>query len=360
MARKPTMSATVKKVRLAAKKSTEQLGESSAQLEFELVKFRSEDAEIELNFDISSETIWATQHQMAKLFGCSVQNVAQHLATIYEDGELDREATIKKILKVAKEGERTVRRGIEHYNLDVILSVGYRVSSSKATAFRQWATKTLRSYLVDGYVLNEKRLSKDTKALQNLAAEVRRLRSDETQIYASVRECFKVSASDYDPSAEETRRFYSTLQDKFLYAACEMTAPQIVLGRADGKQPNMGLQSMKGKMPTVKEAQIGKNYLQRDELYTLHILCEQFLLYAESKAIRGQKMTMKSLLTKLDTLLEMNEYPVFPGYKNRLKDIAMDHARLELERYRERVRTGEQGVIEAPKAPKKLPNRRPV
>jgi len=312
-----------------AKKSREAANAISAQIEMELVRFDGENAHVDLNFDWSHETVWATQRQIADLFGINVPAVSKHLANIFEAGELDPAATVSKMEIVRLEGGRSVSREVEHYNLDVILSVGYRVSSVKATEFRKWATQTLRRYITDGFALNESRLRSDPHALRDLAAQVRALRSEEKTIYEAVRDCFKVAATDYDKDSPKVRTFYATLQDKFLFAITGKTASEIILERADAAKHNMGLTSTKGALPRKQDTTVGKNYLQRDEIYVLHILCEQFLLYAESRAIRGKSMTMDDLARKLDELLKTNDYAVFQGYRDYLKDRAMEHAAAE-------------------------------
>ena len=309
-----------------AKKSREAANEASAQLEMELVRFDGENANVELNFDWSHETVWATQKQIADLFGVDRSVVTKHLTNIFDSEELDREATCANFALLRLEGGRQVSREVEHYNLDAILSVGYRVSSVKATEFRKFATQTLRRYITDGFALNESRLRSDPNALRDLAAQVRALRSDEKTIYEAVRDCFKVAASDYDKDSPKVRSFYAKLQDKFLFAITGKTASELILERASAAKHNMGLTSTKGALPSKQDTTVGKNYLQRDEIYVLHILCEQFLLYAESRAIRGQSMTMDTLAQKLDELLKTNDYAVFEGYRDYLKDHAMQHA----------------------------------
>ena len=285
----------IEKFLAKAKKSREAANEISAQIELELVRFDGENAPVDLNFDWSHETVWATQKQIADLFGVDRSVVTKHISNIFDSGELDRDATCASYALVRLEGGRSVSRDVEHYNLDVILSVGYRVSSAKATEFRKWATQTLRRYITDGYALNEARLRSDPNALRDLAAQVRALRSEEKSIYEAVRDCFKVASMDYDKDSPKVRTFYAKLQDKFLYAITGKTASELILERADAAKHNMGLTSTKGKLPTKADATVGKNYLQRDEIYVLHILCEQFLLYAESRAIRGKSMTMDDL-----------------------------------------------------------------
>lgn len=285
-------------------------------------------------------SVLATQRQIAGLFGVDNSVASKHVRNILEAGELDREATVANFAIVRLEGGRSVTREVEHYNLDMILSVGYRVSSAKATEFRKWATQTLRQYITDGFALNESRLRSDPNALRDLAAQVRALRSHEKSIYQAVRDCFKVASTDYDNQSPKVHSFYARLQDKFLFAITGKTASELILERADAAKHNMGLTSTAGALPKKGDTTVGKNYLQRDEVYVLHILCEQFLLYAESRAIRGKSMTMDDLAQKLDELLKTNDYAVFPGYRDFLKDRAMEHAATEWKRFQKMLADG--------------------
>lgn len=324
------------------RKRREAANDMAGQIEMELVRFDGENAAIDFSVDWSEDTIWASQKQMADLFGRDVRTINEHISTLYADGEMEREATIRSFRIVRLEGGRQVAREIEHYNLDVILTVGYRVSSAKAVEFRKWANGVLKAYITEGYALDDKRLRADPNALQGLAARVRALRSEEKNIYSAVRDCFKEAASDYEPSSQAARSFYARIQDRFMFAATGKTAAQILLERADGTKPNMGVTTMKGRYPTKAECTTGKNYLFSDELYVLHIMCEQFLLYAESKALRGQKTTMQDLTKKLDQLLQVNEYPLFPGYQGGyLADKAKEHAEVEWHLMTQRLATGE-------------------
>lgn len=288
-----------------------------------------------LAFDPDRETMWASTEQMAKLFGRKPNTITEHIRNIFKEGELDEATSARKFRVVINDGRNY---SVLHYNLDVVLSVGYRVSSRQATRFRQWATDTLKRYIIQGYAIDERRLEEDPSALKRLAAEVRALRTKEKNIYQAVRDCFKLSSADYDPKSPHTRSFYAKLQDKFTYATTGETAAQIVLSRADGMKDFMGLTSTSVGRPTKKDAVVGKNYLNSDELYALHILCEQFLLFAESKAIRGQALTMKEMDEKFDQLLAVQGYPVFSEYGSYLKKAALEHAERELEVYRQRMR----------------------
>lgn len=220
--------------------------------------------------------------------------------------------------------------------MDAILSVGYRVNAKNAISFRQWATQTLKTYIEQGYVINEKALRESPEKLNKLAAAVRSLRSEEKQIYAKVRECFKICSSDYDSSSLQVRSFYARLQDKFHHAITGMTSSKLIMDRASHKSENMGVQTIRGDFPTLEEVKVGKNYLNSEELYRLHLLSEQFMLYAESTALTKKVMTMGSLHQKLDDLLVFNDYPVFSGYEDYIKDEAINHAKQELEYYKKR------------------------
>jgi hypothetical protein len=217
--------------------------------------------------------------------------------------------------------------------LDVILSVGYRVSSVKATEFRRWATQTLRQYITQGFAINEARLRDDPQALRALAARVRALRSEELNIYKGVRDVFAFASSDYSKDAPDIGRFYALLQDKFTYAVTGQISSEILLARANHLLRDMGLTSMKGSRPSHGDVQKAKNYFFEDELYKLHMLCEHFLLFVESAALRGMKLTMRQLLQKFDDLARVIGHPVFTEYKDALADRARRHAIKELELY---------------------------
>lgn len=294
-----------------------------------------------LHFDPSEHEIWATQAQMAELFGVSTKTVSEHLQNLYRTEELEENSVVRKFRITASDGKSYLTA---LYNLDAIIAVGYRVSSKEATRFRNWSSKIVKTYIEQGYVINEKALRESPDKLNKLAAEVRALRASEKQVYAKVRECFKISSSDYDPGASEVRKFYALLQDKFHHAVTGMTSSKLILDRADHQQENVGLQTMSGDRPTLDDVQTGKNYLRQDELYRLHLLSEQFLLYAESTALARRKMTMRSLHEQLDRLLTLNDYPVFDGYKDFIKDEAMRHARAELTYYRKRKKIEALGI----------------
>lgn len=295
----------------------------------ELVRYQLEnDTDISLN--IENSDIWISQKQMALLFGVTAPTINEHLKNIFDTNELDENSVIRNFRITASDGKSY---DTKHYNLDAIISVGYRVNSRQATVFRQWATKVLRQYIEDGYVINEIALANNPDKLDELASKIRALRATEKSVYAKVRECFKISASDYAPNSQEVKTFYALLQDKFHHAVTKMTASKIIMDRANYTAGNMGLVSFKDLMPTKEEAKTGKNYLTEGELRRIYLLSEQFLLHAESTAFMGKKMTMQSLHKYLDDLLVFNGYPVFDGYQDYLKDLAMEHAEREHQNY---------------------------
>ena len=294
---------------------------------------------IDAQIIIQNETVWATQKSIAEIFDTDRSGIAKHLLSIFSSGELDENSNVQKMHTANS------AKPVQFYSLDAIISVGYRVNSKKATQFRIWSTGLLKQYIKDGFVINEEFLRSDPKKLNELAAKIRELRANEKNIYASVRECFKIAASDYEPSSKEVKRFYSLLQDKFHHAVTRMTASKLILDRADHTADNMGLQTIKGHIPTKEEAKIGKNYLSQNEIYRLHLLSEQFLLYAESTALMGKKMTMKGLHEQLDNLLRLNGYPVFDGYQDYLHERAISHAEKEHETFIEIKKLEHIGVV---------------
>ncbi|CAN7563064.1 RhuM family protein [Pseudomonas umsongensis] len=309
----------------------------SNQLKNNQMLFTDEGTEVRLRFDSEDQSLWATGQNIAQIFGVDYSNALKHIKNVYADEELDKSATMAKFAIVQNEGGRDVMRAdVPHYNIDMIISVGYRVNAKRAVKFRQWATKTLKTFIEQGYVINEKALRESPEKLNKLAAAVRALRSEEKQVYAKVRECFKICSSDYDSGSKTVRNFYSLLQDKFHHAVTGMTSSKLILDRANHHSETMGMQSIRGDFPTLEEAKTGKNYLNSDELYRLHLLSEQFMLYAESTALTKRPMTMESLHGKLDALLVFNDYPVFSGYEDYIKEEAISHARQELGLYKKR------------------------
>jgi hypothetical protein len=278
---------------------------------------------------IKGESVWANLKSISDIFSTDMANISTHLNSIFDDGELSRTDNLQEF-----QGSSLAEKE-QYCSLDAIISVGYRINSKKATQFRIWATRTLSQYIKDGFIINEELLRSDPKKLNALAAKIRELRANEKNIYEAVRECFRLAASDYEASSNEVRRFYILLQEKFHHAITKMTSSKLILDRANFEEENMGLQSFKGVIPTKRETETGKNYLSEIEMYRMHLLSEQFLLYAESTSLSGKNMTMNGLHEQLDNLLLLNDYPVFDGHKDFLKERAMDHANREFNNYLE-------------------------
>ena len=290
------------------------------QFELELVRFGPRERALDLRVDLHAETVWATPAQMAEMFGVGAGVVGRHLGAL---------AAEKALGTVRPGGPGTG----DLHDLDTILTVGYRLNSTKAAVFRRWASQMLQASAVDGFALDEARLRADPAAADKLAARLRALRADETNIYETVRGYFREAAADHDPDAPAARRFREALQERFVFAVTGRMPSDVILERADHDAPNMGLTRFAGGMPNVEEARIAANYLDRDELYALHILCEQFLLYVQGQAARGRPLTMRGLAAKLDDLLRLDEFPVLPSHKDLHRDRAVRHAGAEYARF---------------------------
>ena len=293
---------------------------ASEQLELEFVRFGPRERALDLRVDLGSDTIWASEAEMADLFGVGATRVSKELAGLKTEGGLGA---------VRSGGAGTG----DLHDLDTILCVGYRVSSAKAAAFRRWASQTLHATAVDGFALNEARLRDDPAATDALASRLRAIRAGETNIYDTVRAFFRQATVDHDDASPAARRFDTVLQDKFVFAVTGRTPSDVILARADHDAPNMGLRRVAGDQPSVDEARIASNYLDGDELYALHVLCEQFLLYVQGQAARGRTLTMGDLAGKLDHLLRLDDYPVLPSHKDFHRDRAVRHASAEYARF---------------------------
>jgi hypothetical protein len=278
-----------------------------------LARYRADGVDVDLPIDFEADTVWATQSQMADLFGVTKQNVSLHLQNLFRDGELDEVAVSKESLLTAADG-KNYRTPI--YNLDAILAVGFKVSSKKALEFRKWASTVLKGYIQDGYALNGKRLNSDPAALLRLAQEVRAIRTSEKNLYSQVRETFAQCSIDYDKDDPAARTFFATSQDTFHFAASSKTAAEIILGRADASKPNMGLTALGNRKPTAQDVTVAKNYCSPDELRKMELIGEAWLLYAEGMAMQGKQVSMERLLLKLTDLVAQYEFPVFPGYES--------------------------------------------
>lgn len=297
-------------------------------------KFKPDDGtEIDFSVDFGSDTIWATQDQIAAVFQKDKSGITKHIKAIIDEGELNEDQVMEKFAITGPDG-KTYQ--VAHYNLDMILSVGYRANGPRATAFRKWASTVLKGFIEDGYALNGKRLNSDPAALLKLAQTVRSIRTSEKNLYSQVRETFKECAIDYDAKSSTARTFFATSQDVFHYAASEKTAIEIIMSRADATKPNMGMTTVGNKMPTAADVTVAKNYCTEAELRKMELIGEAWLLYAEGMAMQNKQVSQQRLLDKLTDLVATHEFPVFPGYKRGgpNRDAANDHAKTQLQLFK--------------------------
>lgn len=278
----------------------------------ELLVYKTDDGRIKLDVPLDGDTVWLNQAQIAELFSTTRPNITQHIKNIYSSKELNEETTSKKNLQVVDNKRQYM---VLHYNLDLIISVGYRVNSVVATRFRQWATQTLKEYMVKGFVMDDKRLAEaNTLARQDyfdeLTERIRHIRLSERRFYQKVTDVFAGTSYDYDPKSEQAQIFFSTIQNKFHYAVTGKTAAELIADRIDASKPNAGLTVFEGQKPTVAEAKVAKNYMLEDELRRLYLISEQFLSFAELKMTSSSVMYMKDWHNKLDEMLALNDLKV--------------------------------------------------
>lgn len=282
----------------------------------DLILYRTQDGRTRVECRFAEGTIWLTQIQLAELFQTSVPNINAHLKAIYADEELEKAATIKSYLIVRQEGFRRVSRDVLHYSLPVILAVGYRVRSPRGTQFRQWATAQLEEYLIKGFVLDDERLKNPPGAgvsdyFDELLERIRDIRASERRMYLRVREILALAA-DYDPRDADAQLFFQTVQNKLHFAVTGMTAPELILARADATKPNMGLTSWKGEIVRKGDVTVAKNYLREDEITELNRIVVMFLDFAEDQARLRKQIFLRDWRTRLDDFLRFNERNVLP------------------------------------------------
>ena len=277
-------------------------------MENNILIYKSSDGTIKVDVNLVNEDMWLSQNMMAKLYGTTKNNISMHLKNIFLEGELDKNSTVKKILTVQNEGNRKVNRNIEYYNLDVVIAVGYRINSKKATEFRIWATKTLKEYMIKGFVLNDEKFKNNEGSVyfEELLARIRDIRSSEKVFWRKVLDIYATSI-DYDPKSELSVKFFKTVQNKMHYAAHGHTAAEVIFYRANSNKENLGLTNFNGDYPTRKETEIAKNYLTVDELNILNRMVSAYLDIAEINALDRHPMTMQDWLNELDMFLKMTK-----------------------------------------------------
>jgi len=323
--------------------------------------YQTQDGKLKIDVRFEGETVWLTQQQMAELFQTTKQNVSLHIQNIYEERELERIATVKESLTVQPEGTRSVRRRVEFYNLDVIISVGYRVKSLRGTQFRIWATQRLREYIVKGFVLDDERLRNPDLPFdyfEELTRRIQDIRTSERRFYQKITDIYATSI-DYDPTQEISIRFFKTVQNKVHWAITGRTAAEIVHARVDAAKPNLGLTNWRGATIRKQDVAIAKNYLTEPELAALNNLVEQYLIFAEGQAMRRVPMHMADWIKKLDAFLTLNERDVLAHAGRISHEVAQAKAEREYDRYRVvadlQPRQVDVDFEEAAKQVKKLP-----
>ena len=284
----------------------------------------------------SEEDIWVTQQQLAEVYGTTQQNISQHIDGIYKDGELMPGATNKKFLLVRTEGARQVKRNIDHYNLDIIIAIGYRVQSQVATRFRRWATERLHEYIQKGFTMDDDRLKQGgSRYFRELLQRIRDIRSSERNFYQQVTDIY-ATATDYDPRSDLTRVFFATVQNKLHYAVHEHTAAEVIYDRVDNEKPLVGMTNFKGDYITKDDVKIAKNYLSEIELQRLNLLVSQFLDFAELQALEQIPMSMQNWIDALDNQIISNRRKLLEGKGRISHKQAVEKAEKEFEIYRAR------------------------
>jgi hypothetical protein len=302
----------------------------------QMIIFTTEDKKVSVNVRLDEETVWLTQPQIAELFDTARSSIVEHIKHIYDDGELTPEATCRNFRQVRTEGSRQVSREIPHYDLDMIISVGYRVNSKRATQFRQWATKRLNEYIRKGFTLDDDRLKNGGgRYFRELLQRIRDIRTSERNLYQQVTDIY-ATAIDYDPKADMTREFFATVQNKMHYAAHKHTAAEVIYERVDSGKPMVGMTNFKGGYITKNDVAIAKNYLTERELTVLNLLVSQFLDFAELQAVEEHAMTMANWLAELDRQLSGNRRELLANKGSVSHKQAVEKAEREFETYRAR------------------------
>ncbi len=301
-----------------------------------IIIYQDEDGVTKVSVKFSDEDIWLTQNQIAEIYKTTQQNISLHINNIYRDNELEKNSTNKEFLLVQTEGNRQVKRNIDHYNLDMIISLGYRVQSQVATRFRIWATQRLHEYMQKGFSMDDERLKQGgNRYFRELLQRIRDIRSSERNFYQQVTDIYATSI-DYDPRSDLTKKFFATVQNKLHFAVHEHTAAELIYERVDNEKPFVGMTNFKGDYVTVDDVKIAKNYLSEIELQRLNLLVSQFLDYAEFQALEQRAMTMNDWIDELDNQIVQNKRKLLEGKGKISHQEAIEKAEKEFEIYRDR------------------------
>ena len=302
----------------------------------QIVIFSTADGKIAVDTHFDEETAWLSLDQMAALFERDKSTISRHIKNVFVEGELEQSATVANFATVQTEGSRQVERQIEYYNLDVIISVGYRVKSLRGTQFRQWATQRLNEYIRKGFTLDDERLKNGGgRYFRELLQRIRDIRSSERNLYQQVTDIY-ATAIDYDPKSGTTREFFAAVQNKLHYAAHKHTAAEVIYGRVDSEKPMVGMTNFKGDYITKTDVSIAKNYLSEKELTVLNLLVSQFLDFAELQALEEHSMMMVQWIAELDRQLQGNRRELLTHKGSVSMQQAIEKAEKEFETYRAR------------------------
>jgi hypothetical protein len=305
-----------------------------AEKENKLILYKDDEGKLIVNTLFADEDVWLTQDQLAEIYQTTQENISMHISNIYADGELDKEGTYKKFLLVRQEGKRQVRRNIDHYNLDVIIALGYKVQSPIAVRYRRWATRLLHEYIQKGFTMDDERLKQGgNRYFRELLQRIRDIRSSERNLYQQVTDIYATS-TDYDPRAQITKQFFATVQNKLHYAAHQHTAAEVIYERVDAEKPMVGMTNFKGSYITKDDVQIAKNYLTEKELTYLNLLVSQYLDFAEMQALEQNPMRMAEWIEKLDELMKFSGRELLVGNGSITHEQAKQKAIAEFEKYR--------------------------
>ena len=299
----------------------------------QIIIYKTEDGRIKIDVRFDGDTVWLTQNALAELFQTTKQNISQHIKNVFEEDELQKNSVVKDFLTTATDGKNYMT---SYYNLDLIISVGYRVKSGIATAFRQWATAHLREYIVKGFVLDDERLKNPDLPFdyfEDLTRRIADIRTSEKRFYRKITDIYATSV-DYDPTDEQSILFFQTVQNKVHYAITGNTAAEIIANRVSGGKPNAGLTYFRGAKPTKEEALIAKNYLNEEELRVLNNLVEQYLIFAEGQAMQRIPMYMKDWIDKLHSFLQINNKKILKDAGKISHDLAVEIAEKNFAEYK--------------------------
>ena len=302
----------------------------------EIMIYEDKDGITKVNVKFIEDDIWLTQNQIADIYKTTQENISMHIKNVYKDNELNLDSTNKKFLLFQKEGTRNVKRNIDHYNLDMIIALGYRVQSDVAVRFRIWATRRLHEYIQKGFAMDDERLKQGgNRYFKELLQRIRDIRSSERNFYQQVTDIYATSI-DYNPRSEITKKFFATVQNKLHYAVHEHTAAELIYERVDNEKPYVGMTNFKGDYVTIDDVKIAKNYLSEIELQRLNLLVSQFLDFAELQALEQRQMKMQDWVNELDNQILLNRRKILEGNGSISHEDAIKKAEKEFEVYRER------------------------